>query len=369
LNVLIGPNGVGKSNLIEAVRLLQAAPTNLGGAIIRGGGVRQWIWQGSRTPSHIATLECDVVLSRGRQHGPLTYHLEFAAEANGLVIWNERLSGPTSSANANSDAYFERSSSHAKFGPRVVETAGQDYESNAIPLSESVLSRFKSPIDPTPITELGNHFDQIRIFWEFRTGLNSVARTGAPTSLNGTYLMEGGDNLALVVNEFDFRGARDRIDRYLNRFCERFERVTTRIDGGIAQVYLIETGLAEPIPAFRLSDGTLKFLCLLLALLHPQPPQLICIEEPELGLHPDAIQLVAEVLVEASQSTQLIVTTHSDALIDALTDKPESVLVCERDFENSTQFKRLTKDKLQEWLEHYTLGQLWRKGEIGGNRW
>jgi predicted ATPase len=85
--------------------------------------------------------------------------------------------------------------------------------------------------------------------------------------------------------------------------------------------------------------------------------------------HPDAIQLVAEVLVEASQSTQLIVTTHSDALIDALTDKPESVLVCERDFENSTQFKRLTKDKLQEWLEHYTLGQLWRKGEIGGNRW
>jgi len=76
-----------------------------------------------------------------------------------------------------------------------------------------------------------------------------------------------------------------------------------------------------------------------------------------------------EALVEASQTMQLIVTTHSDALLDALTDQPESVLVCERDFDNGTQMKRLSKSHLQEWLQHYTLGQLWRKGEIGGGRW
>jgi predicted ATPase len=119
----------------------------------------------------------------------------------------------------------------------------------------------------------------------------------------------------------------------------------------------------------RMSDGTLKFLCLLAALFNPSPPPLICIEEPELGMHPDALKLVAEALVEASEHVQLVVTTHSEALIDALSGHPDCVLVCERDFDNGTQFKRLSAKDLDEWLEHYTLGELWRKGEIGGGRW
>jgi predicted ATPase len=95
----------------------------------------------------------------------------------------------------------------------------------------------------------------------------------------------------------------------------------------------------------------------------------MCIEEPELGLHPDAMQIVADALLEASESMQLIVTTHSDALVDALTDRPETVLVCERGFDSGAQMKRLSKKKLAAWLEHYSLGELWRKGEIGGGRW
>ena len=86
-------------------------------------------------------------------------------------------------------------------------------------------------------------------------------------------------------------------------------------------------------------------------------------------MHPDAMPLIAEALVEASEWMQLIVTTHSEALVDALTDRPESVLVCERDFDNGTQMKRLDRADLKDWLQRYTLGQLWRKGEIGGGRW
>ena len=74
-------------------------------------------------------------------------------------------------------------------------------------------------------------------------------------------------------------------------------------------------------------------------------------------------------MVEASERTQLIVTTHSEALIDALSDRPEDVLVCERDFDNGTQFRRLDRKQLSTWLERYTLGALWRKGELGGTRW
>ncbi len=104
-------------------------------------------------------------------------------------------------------------------------------------------------------------------------------------------------------------------------------------------------------------------------LLNPDIPPLICIEEPEVGLHPDAIRIVAEALVDASERTQLIVTTHSEALIDALSHRPEDVLVCERDFDNGTQFHRLSQERLADWLERYTLGALWRKGELGGTRW
>jgi predicted ATPase len=92
---------------------------------------------------------------------------------------------------------------------------------------------------------------------------------------------------------------------------------------------------------------------------------LICIEEPEIGLHPDVLPVVADLLVEASQRTQLIVTTHSDLLVSGLSEVPESVLVCERD-EEGTTLRRLEKDKLAEWLEKYSLGDLWLKGEIGG---
>lgn len=122
------------------------------------------------------------------------------------------------------------------------------------------------------------------------------------------------------------------------------------------------------ISATRLSDGTLKFLCLMAVLLDPNPAPLVCIEEPETGLHPDALALVGDALREASTRTQLIVTTHSDSLVDRFTDEPESVIVCERDFVESTSFRRLSDEELSEWLKDYTLGELWRRGEIGGTK-
>jgi len=92
-----------------------------------------------------------------------------------------------------------------------------------------------------------------------------------------------------------------RIQPYFRRFCERFEDVRINVGEGLARTYLREAGLREMLSAIRMSDGTLKFLCLLAVLFNPTPPPLICIEEPEIGLHPDAMQLVAEALADASQ--------------------------------------------------------------------
>src|SRR4029077_19777571 len=123
--------------------------------------------------------------------------------------------------------------------------------------------------------------------------------------------------------------------------------------------YLVERGL-DKISATRLSDGTLKFLCLMAVLFDPEPAPLVCIEEPETGLHPDAVSIVADALREASTRMQLIVTTHSDALVDRFSDEPDNIIICDRDFDEGTRFQRLSTEKLKEWLEEYTLGELWK---------
>ena len=113
----------------------------------------------------------------------------------------------------------------------------------------------------------------------------------------------------------------------------------------------MERGRGERyIPASRLSDGTLRYMALAAILLDPDPPPLVVIEEPELGLHPDLTLGIGRMLVEASQRMQLVVTTHSTGLIDALDECPSSVVVCEKD-DGESLFERLEPKYLTEWLE------------------
>ena len=159
----------------------------------------------------------------------------------------------------------------------------------------------------------------------------------------------------------------------LKSFYPLVEDFSTTVTGGTVQIFFHEKGLRQTVPATRLSDGSLRYLCLLAVLCHPDPAPVICIEEPEMGLHPDVIPEVADLLIKASLRSQIFVTTHSDILIDALTDTPESVIVCEKS-EEGTQLRRLEAAELEAWLEEYRvgeyrLGELWTQGHIGGNRW
>jgi len=140
-----------------------------------------------------------------------------------------------------------------------------------------------------------------------------------------------------------------------------------RVQGTHLQIAIVEEG-GFSVSAYRLSDGTLRWLALLAILLNPTPAPVTCIEEPELGLHPDIIPTLADVLRDASTRTQLIVTTHSQSLVECFSDDPESVCVCEK-VDGATEIKRLEADRLKVWLSDYSLGQLWASGQIGGNRW
>ena len=181
--------------------------------------------------------------------------------------------------------------------------------------------------------------------------------------------MEDASNLGLVLNDMMNRpGLKGKLLERMRDFYPFIEDIHTTLIGGTVQVFFHEKGLHQAIPASRLSDGSLRYLCLLAVLLHPVPSNVICIEEPELGLHPDIIPEVAKLLIDASKRSQIFVTTHSDVLVDALSEVPEAVVVCEK-VDGATQLRRLDKESLKPWLEKYRLGELWTSGEIGGNRW
>ncbi len=182
------------------------------------------------------------------------------------------------------------------------------------------------------------------------------------------FLEEDFSNLGLYLSRLKIRfpKAKKEILDHLKDLYDGIEDFDVLIEGGTVQVFFMEKGFA--IPATRLSDGTLHYLCLLAILCDPEPPPLICIEEPELGLHPDILPKVADLLRAASERTQIIVTTHSDILVDAMTETPEAVVVCEK-HEGKTEMNRLSLSELKAWLEKYRLGQLWIEGQLGGKRW
>ena len=198
---------------------------------------------------------------------------------------------------------------------------------------------------------------------------NSPARKPQGTDDDIDFLDEDFKNLALVVSDLQTRGLEALINDNLNRFYQAYDSLRPRVYGGTIQLAANETGMRSAIPATRLSDGTMRFIALLTILCHPRPPELICIEEPELAMHPDVMPLLADLLRSASERTQVIVTTHSPDLVDQFTVEPDAVVVCERGFDGGTQLKRLSSEELKEWLTEYRLGEMWQKGVIGGNRW
>ncbi|HEY6348992.1 MAG TPA: AAA family ATPase, partial [Candidatus Angelobacter sp.] len=113
----------------------------------------------------------------------------------------------------------------------------------------------------------------------------------------------------------------------------------------------------------QLSDGTLRFICLATALLQPSPPSTVLFDEPELGLHPYALTLLASLIRQAATRTQVIVATQSAPLLDEFV--PEDVIVVERAQGEST-FRRLKSEDLSEWRQEYALGELWQKNVLGG---
>ena len=357
LNVLIGPNGSGKTNFIEAISILQAAPRDIAMPFREGGGTREWIWKGNDENS--AEIQIDFISS---VNGTIKYNLTFNSYSlDRLYIKSE------SALNEVGNILF-KSQNGKLIELGIDEIVTPDVKAFNDFSGRSQLSLFANLSPYSELYALVNSLLRIKIYDDIACGISAVKQS-QKTDWPSDFLLESMSNFALVLHDLkDSRDSGEKINKTMRVFYERFESIKTLVTGGSVQILFYEKGCKEPIPAIRLSDGTLKFLVLLTILCHPSPPPLICIEEPETGLHPDIIPTIAELLVEASKRTQLIVTTHSDILVSALSEQPESILVCKHDVQG-THIKRLDKKRLKKWLENYKLGELWLKGEIGGNRW
>ena len=368
LNVLIGPNGAGKSNLIEAISLLQAAPANLL-APIRGDGIAEWLWKGSdSTP--IAEIDATVSYPAGEM--PLRHRLRFTMVGQRTELVDEAIETERS---GSADFYYRYQNGHPVLNVKTDDersVAGRVLHAlrrQDLAIGQSILSQRKDPDHYPEVTYLGNAYAKIKLFREWNFGHNTQPRQPPPTDLATDSLSEDAANLALVLNDLDSRsGLKPSLVEQLREADESIASYSTNVLGTKLELSLNYLGLTAPIPATRLSDGTLRYLCLLAVLCHPEPPPLVCLEEPDLGLHPDLLFKLADLLVQASHRMQLIVTTHSDVLVDALTKVPEAVIVCEKQ-NGSTKMSRQSAADLAVWLKDYGLGQLWRRGEIGGNRW
>lgn len=362
LNVLIGPNGSGKSNFIEAIGLLQATRKDLAEHFRRNGGGGAWIWKGE--PDACARLEAEVYFD---QHGESRLRHRFAFRASDQATWleDERIADVPTEPGEPEIVLF-------RYDENKLPVLGTDETERMLwrrrlDTRRSVLSQVADPVKHSDLSDLGSAYEQIRFYRYWTFGREAAPRRPQPADLPNAYLLEDASNLGLVLNRF--RGHIPTKKALLEALGDLFEGITdfsVQVEGGTVQIFLEEDRWV--IPAARLSDGTIRWLALLAVLLDPKPPPLVCIEEPELGLHPDLVNVLARLLKSASERMQIIVTTHSEALVDAFKDTPEAVLVCER-HEGSTTVRRLDPDQLVEWLEEYSLGQLWSKGVLGGNRW
>jgi len=391
LNVLIGPNGSGKSNILAALSLLQAAPGKLA-APTRGvgGGVSEWVWKGAAE----RTAMLEVVLDYRLNLLPLRHHIafgdvnarfelrdEFIEEAqkrdprkdqpyfyykyNGgsPLINAEKPKGEQSEPEDDQDAFADNGDK--KYGLKRLPPV-------QVRTDESILSQRKDPELYPALAHLAAFYESIKIYNDWGFGRACPLRATQAADLPGEQLAEDYSNFALFLNHLDNdTQAGPALRQSLKDVYQGVEDFGLRLESGAAQITLREKYVDRQVtfPAMRLSDGTLRYMCLVALLVDPQPPELLCIEEPELGLHPDLIPKIADLLVEASKRTQVIVTTHSDSWVDALSEHPEYVVVVEK-HNGSTVTRRLENNEpLQSWLEKYRLGEVWASGEIGGNRY
>jgi predicted ATPase len=400
LAVLIGPNGGGKSNFIDLLMLMaEAGNGQLTNGVFRRGGFRDiafgfdssgkvrldFLFKGIQHPHKLRQLP-GVASDVGRNPSSASpeskgldvrYTIALQNFGSGWLVWDEQLKEESPAQPSRSMEILTRHATTmdndgSLFGSkfRWRDESGKIIVERKYPTSESELAIFQvKDLDkyPAPYAVL-SELQHWVCYRDIDVGPESKVRQPALTRPD-VLLLPDGSNLSSVLFSIqqDYPDLWSEILEDLHTAYPDFVRLRIPARGGDGKVILRweEKPFREQadLSANLLSDGTLKLLCLIAILKNPDPPPLICIDEPELGLHPDWIKLVAELLQDAAMRTQVIVATHSPYIVAKL--DPEQVIVTEKT-DGETHLTQLKTPDLENWLKDFSLADLWLSGEIGG---
>jgi predicted ATPase len=204
-----------------------------------------------------------------------------------------------------------------------------------------------------------NHFDT--------TPQSHIRRPMLPTSEKR--LLSDGSNLPQMLNtlKINDKPSFSALRETLRNINEQFTDIDFNFIGGNIELMLAEEKLNRSIHVSHLSDGTLRFLCLMSIFFNRERGALVCIDEPEIGLHPDMMHTMIQSLKESATETQFILTTHSAHFLDYFDF--EHIRIVEKDEHNASRVAQYTKEDFKGWYEEFSLGKMWRAGDLGGNRW
>lgn len=329
LNVVTGPNGAGKSSLYRALRLLaDVAQGRVIQALAVEGGLDSTIWAGPETLSH--------AMKRGEQPvqgtvrtGPVSLKLGFAGDDYGYAI-DLGLPMPSRSAFSRDPAIkaeslwtgdmLARANAFAiRQGPsvRIRDDAGvwrQAYDRLA-PF-DSMMTYCSDPRDGLELLMLRERLRNWRFYDHFRTDVDAPARRPQVGTYTPVLASDGADLAAAIqtIREIGDSAAMD------DAVADAFEGARVDVVGsqGYFELEVHQHGLLRPLRATELSDGTLRYLLLISALLSPRPPALMVLNEPETSLHPDLLAPLARLIVRAASISQIFIVTHDQLLAEAL---------------------------------------------------
>lgn len=362
LNVIIGPNGSGKSNLLRMLELISATVQGkLEEYINSANGIDQILWDGrSDDISFETTLSAPgigdawdgFIYSLNIERGPVinSYHIEREL----LVATDDR---------------FRLIDKEGQSGTLSGRAKGQRIEVSSFD-RESVFSSIEQPIVNWIRTAGFPYYNRALSKWTIYNDLRVDRQAPIRQPVVSKFekrVAQDGQNLINVLHTL-YTGDRDfkqQINSAMQAaFGEDFdELVFPPASDQRVQLRVRWKMLSREQSAADLSDGTLRFLFLLAVLASPSPAPLIAIDEPEAGLHPSMLPIIAEFAVDAAERTQVIFTTHSDQFLDAFTGTKPTTAVAK--WENGeTTLTTLSGEELDYWLKDYTLGSLFRSGEL-----
>ena len=339
INILIGSNGVGKSNFISFFKLVNAIFNQ-------------------RLQKYVLEEKTDNLLYFGRKTTDFLFgKLIFDSGKGNNNAYCFRLA-----QTKEGGLYFELESSGYNV-LRDSQTTGyytlHNLEESSVPRNSSYRNNY-----------LSEHLKNIQAFHFHDTSSTSFLRKECDINDN-LYLKQDGRNLPafLYLLKINYPKIYNRIEKTVHSvapYIDKFILEPSRLNEKEIALRWVDKGDSESnFSAYQLSDGTLRFIALATLLLQPNPPSVIIIDEPELGLHPFAINILTGMIQVASSKAQIIIATQSPGLISNF--KPEDVVVMDKNIEeNQTVFNRLNSNDLNEWLQNFTLGDLWERNIING---